>query len=79
MAKVFLLSIDENYEIGEIQDDEINIPDEIICLTNENTYFNIVKWLIDNSFNYHYETQSDGNIVLIMRDDDAMAFKLRWG
>jgi len=72
MAKIILLHEDE-------LDGSIDNPyiDEVIEISKANTYVDMLRWLIDNDINFHSDVIEE-QAVIIMKDEEAAMFKLRW-
>ena len=73
MAQIFLMSVNTLFP----KKDDYPLIDEFVENISNEIYTNMLKWIIDNDVNFHSEiTQT--HCVIIMKDEDAMAFKLRW-
>ncbi len=73
MAQIFLMSVNTLFP----KKDDYPFIDEFVENIDNETYTNMLKWLIDNDVNFHSEIIKTHGII-IMKDEDAMAFKLRW-
>ena len=75
MPKIFKLSMSED-EVDSDFDEDV---DEVIVLDEESEFKDVIFWLIDNDINYHFQTDDSAeSAYLVMKDDDSVAFKLRW-
>lgn len=76
MAKIFMISDDE--EAFDYYDAEsIEGVDERMIVKDVGVYVDMLKWLVDSDINFH--SHVDDNVIsLIFKDEDAVAFKLRW-
>ena len=73
MAKAFRITADKDYLED---DDEI---DEIIVINGGGEFKEMVFWLLENDINYHFvEDEGDESAIIVLKDDNVMAFKLRW-
>ena len=73
MAQIFLISNNTLF----LKKSDYPFINEFIKNIDNETYTNMLRWLIDNDVNFHSEIIKTHGII-IMKDEDAMAFKLRW-
>lgn len=78
MAQVFLVALDEDgFDEHDIEDFS-EVVDEFMTTENAQDYLNMIKWLVDNDVNFFSESNDSGNMTFVLKDEDAVAFKLRW-
>lgn len=73
MAKIFLMH-DEDFDDFE---DERSF-DDFILVSDPAIYPEMLKWLVDNDMNFHSQVLDEYGIF-VLKDEDAVMFKLKWG
>ncbi len=73
MAKVFKITADK--EDNDFEDG----VDEIIVVDHDDDFKEMVFWLLENDIQYHFiANETDDFAIIVLKDDNVMAFKLRW-
>ena len=76
MAKVFKITADkDDNDLGN--EDGIH---EIIIIDEDGEEFKeMIFWLLENNIQYHFsEDETNECAIIVLKDDNVMAFKLRW-